>query len=144
MKLKFEKNIQFTRTIKADNRLREFNFRKLGGLQEGVFTIDVVDDRGNRIMFKMQKADNVWKIVNQPLPDWVIKTEKTFHELIEEELEHRPRRHFFPRLWNYHHPRGCKGYFLRPPRRFLHLCRPRPHQTYRDHFHLLHLPKFFH
>ena len=49
MKLKFEKNIQFTRTIKADNRLREFNFRKLGGLQEGVFTIDVVDDRGNRM-----------------------------------------------------------------------------------------------
>jgi hypothetical protein len=87
MKLKFEKNIQFTRTIKADNRLREFNFRKLGGLQEGVFTIDVVDDRGNRIMFKMQKADNVWKIVNQPLPDWVLKSEKTFHELIEEELQ---------------------------------------------------------
>ena len=87
MKLKFEKNIQFTRTIKSDNRLREFNFRKLGGLQEGVFTIDVVDDRGNRIMFKMQKADNVWKIVNQSLPDWIIKSEKTFHELIEEELE---------------------------------------------------------
>ncbi|HEV8504988.1 MAG TPA: hypothetical protein VGQ53_06300 [Chitinophagaceae bacterium] len=87
MKLKFEKNIQFTRTIKADNRLREFNFRKLGGLQEGVFTIDVVDDRGNRIMFKMQKTDNAWKIVNQPLPDWVLKSEKIFHELIEEELQ---------------------------------------------------------
>ena len=87
MKLKFEKNIQFTRTIKADNRLREFNFRKLGGLQEGVFTIDVVDDRGNRIMFKMQKTDNVWKIVSQPLPEWVLKSEKIFHELIEEELQ---------------------------------------------------------
>jgi len=87
MKLKFEKNIQFTRTIKADNRLREFNFRKLGGIQEGVFTIDVVDDRGNRIMFKMQKVDNIWKIVNQPLPDWVLKSEKIFHELIEEELQ---------------------------------------------------------
>jgi len=87
MKLKFEKNIQFTRTIKADNRLREFNFRKLGGLQEGVFTIDVVDDRGNRIMFKMQKADNAWKIVNQPLPEWILKSEKIFHELIEEELQ---------------------------------------------------------
>ena len=87
MKLKFEKNIQFTKTIKADNRLREFNFRKLGGLQEGVFTIDVVDDRGNRIMFKMQKVDNAWKIVNQPLPEWVLTSEKTFHELIEEELQ---------------------------------------------------------
>ena len=45
MKLKFEKNIQFTRTIKADNRLREFNFRKLGGIEESIFTVDVVDDR---------------------------------------------------------------------------------------------------
>jgi hypothetical protein len=88
MKMKFVKNIQFTRTIKADNRLREFNFRKLGGLQEGIFTVDVVDDRGNRIMFRMQKDDNGWKIVNQPLPDWILKSESTFGELIEEELQH--------------------------------------------------------
>jgi hypothetical protein len=87
MKLKFEKNIQFTRLSKPITAYAKFNFRKLGGLQEGVFTIDVVDDRGNRIMFKMQKVDNVWKIVNQPLPDWILKSEKTFHELIEEELQ---------------------------------------------------------
>jgi hypothetical protein len=68
MKLKFEKNIQFTRTIKADNRLREFNFRKLGGLQEGVFTIDVVDDRGNRIMFKMQKPTMSGRSLINPSP----------------------------------------------------------------------------
>jgi len=87
MNIQFKKNIQFTKIVKAEGRLREFNFRKLGGINEGIFTVDVVDDRGNRIMFKMQKADNVWKIVNQPLPDWIIKSEKTFHELIEEELE---------------------------------------------------------
>ncbi len=88
MKLKFEKNIQFTKTIKADNRLREFNFRKIGGLEESTFTVDVVDDRGNRIMFRMRKNDNAWKIVSQPLPDWILKNEKSFHELIEEELLH--------------------------------------------------------
>jgi hypothetical protein len=87
MKLKFERNIQFTKTIKADDRLREFNFRKLGGLQEGAFTIDVVDDRGNRIMFRMHKEDNVWKIVNQPLPEWILKNERIFNDLIEEELQ---------------------------------------------------------
>jgi hypothetical protein len=88
MKLKFERNIQFTRTIKADNRLREFNFRKLGGIQEAIFTIDVVDDRGNRIMFRMHKDDSNWKIVNQqPLPEWIIKNERVFHDLIEEELQ---------------------------------------------------------
>ncbi|HEV8283334.1 MAG TPA: hypothetical protein VGQ09_03440 [Chitinophagaceae bacterium] len=88
MKMKFVKNIQFTRTIKADNRLREFNFRKLGGLQEGIFTVDVVDDRGNRIMFRMHKDENAWKIVDQPLPDWIIKNERVFNDLIEEELQH--------------------------------------------------------
>jgi len=88
MKMKFVKNIQFTRTIKADNRLREFNFRKLGGLQEGIFTVDVVDDRGNRIMFRMQKDDNTWRIVNQPLPEWIISSERVFNDLIEEELAH--------------------------------------------------------
>ena len=87
MKLKFEKNIQFTKTVKADYRLREFNFRKLGGEHEGIFTVDVVDDRGNRIMFRMHKDDNGWKILNQPLPDWVLKNEKIFNDLIEEELQ---------------------------------------------------------
>jgi len=87
MRVNFVKNIQFTKTVKVAGRLREFNFRKLGGLQEGVFTVDVVDDRGNRIMFRMQKEDSGWKIIPQPLPEWVSNSEKTFHELIEEEMQ---------------------------------------------------------
>jgi hypothetical protein len=83
----FIKNIQFTRMLKAEGRLREFNFRKLSGLQEGLFTIDVVDDRGNRIMFRMQKDDHGWKIVPQPLPDWIAKSERQLNDLIEEELQ---------------------------------------------------------
>jgi hypothetical protein len=86
MHIQFIKNIQFTRLVKVDGRLREFNFRKLGGLQEGIFTVDVSDDRGNRIMFRMQKEDNNWKIIQQPLPDWVWHYETQFHDLIEEEL----------------------------------------------------------
>ena len=84
--MKFIRNIQFTKTVKAEGRLREFNFRKLGGLQEGLFTVDVVDDRGNRLMFRMQKEDNTWRIVPQQLPDWVVKNERMLHDLIEEEL----------------------------------------------------------
>jgi hypothetical protein len=87
MKMSFIRNIQFTRTVKAAGRLREFNFRKLGGLSEGVFTVDVVDDRGNRVMFRMQKDDNGWKIVPQALPDWVVTSEKNLSGLIEEELQ---------------------------------------------------------
>ena len=86
MNIQFKKNIQFTKIVKAEGRLREFNFRKLGGINEGFFTVDVVDDRGNRIMFKMQKEDNQWKIVEQPLPSWILSSESQFHSLIEESL----------------------------------------------------------
>ncbi|MCW3120491.1 MAG: hypothetical protein JWM28_4573 [Chitinophagaceae bacterium] len=86
MNIQFKKNIQFTKIVKAEGRLREFNFRKLGGINEGFFTVDVVDDRGNRIMFRMQKEDNHWKIVEQPLPSWILSSENEFHGLIEESL----------------------------------------------------------
>lgn len=86
MRIEFVKNIQFTRLVKVDGRLREFNFRKLGGPNEGIFTVDVSDDRGNRIIFRLKKESNEWKIVPQQLPSWVHAKEKDFHELIEEEL----------------------------------------------------------
>ena len=86
MQIQFIKNIQFTKLIKADGHLREFNFRKLTGFQDELFTVDVSDDRGNRIMFRMRKEDGTWKIIAQPLPDWVIKNESVFHDQIEEEL----------------------------------------------------------
>ncbi len=87
MQIQFIKNIQFTRLVKADGHLREFNFRKLNGLQQELFTVDVSDDRGNRIMFKMKKEDAGWKIENQPLPEWVYLNESVFEKLIEEELQ---------------------------------------------------------
>ncbi|NML21105.1 hypothetical protein HHL16_09485 [Pseudoflavitalea sp. G-6-1-2] len=87
MRIHFVKNIQFTKLLKAEGRLREFNFRKLGGQQEGIFTVDVVDDRGNRILFRMQKEDGSWKIMEQTLPRWIWDNEKKLHELIEEELQ---------------------------------------------------------
>ena len=87
MQIQFTKNIQFTRLVKAEGRLREFNFRKYRG-EEGelLFSVDVVDDRGNRIIFKMKKEDGGWKIVPASLPVWVTSNEKSFHELIEEEI----------------------------------------------------------
>jgi hypothetical protein len=91
MQVQFTKNIQFTRLVKAEGRLREFNFRKYRG-EEGelLFSVDVVDDRGNRIIFRMQKEDSGWKIIPGQLPQWVVANERNFHELIEEELAHSP------------------------------------------------------
>jgi len=88
MKLQFIKNIQFTRLVKADGRLREFNFRKINSGTEGLFTVDVSDDRGNRIIFNMEKNEGHWSIVTQVLlPDWITNNVLKFEELIEEELK---------------------------------------------------------
>jgi hypothetical protein len=87
MIVQFNRNIQFTKLIKAEGRLREFNFRKVNGLHEELFTVDVSDDRGNRLMFKMFKDGNEWLITSdQIVPDWIKLNSSRFNEAIEEEL----------------------------------------------------------
>jgi len=58
----------------------------LPGTSNTLFHVDVPDDRGNRIMFKMQKADNQWKIVDEDLPAWVSGNENLLNEAISEEV----------------------------------------------------------
>lgn len=87
MELKYVRNIQFTRLIKCDGQLKEFNFRKPNGKQEGPFTVDVIDARANRIIFNMEMVDNTWKITTAGLPGWVMESEAAFHEIIEEEFK---------------------------------------------------------
>jgi hypothetical protein len=87
MQIKFVKNIQFTKVLKAEGRMREFNFRKPNGREQALTTVDVSDDRGHRIIFTMQKDDKEqWKVVPQPLPAWIMQLETKLSELIEEEL----------------------------------------------------------
>lgn len=89
MNFTFSRNIHFTKLLKTADRLREFNFRLLPGNSNALFHVDVPDDRGNRIMFKMQKQDNNhWKIVEQPLPNWISENEKKLNDLIEEEVHY--------------------------------------------------------
>lgn len=87
MELKFIKNVQFTRLIKVDGRLKEFNFRKPNGKQEGPFTVDVIDSKGKRIIFNMEMIENAWKITTEELPGWVLESENSFHDMIEEEFK---------------------------------------------------------
>jgi len=82
------KNIQFSKLIKTEGRLREFNFRKSNPNGEILFFIDVTDDRSNRLFFQMQKDSEAWKIQPQLLPDWILKNENKFHEIIEEEMKY--------------------------------------------------------
>ena len=87
MELKYVKNIQFTRLIKCDGKLKEFNFRKPNGKQEGLFTVDVIDAKGSRIIFNMDMLENTWKITNNELPQWILDNELGFYEIIEEEFK---------------------------------------------------------
>ena len=84
----FTKNIQFSRLVKADGCLREFNFRRHKDQQGDIlFSVDVCDLRNNRIAFKMQQKETAWRILNTPLPEWVMTNEQVLHQLIEEELK---------------------------------------------------------
>ena len=85
MILNFTPNIHFTKLIKAADKLREFNFRKIKGVDGPIFSIDVADDRGNRIIFKMQQEGNVWRLMDNDLPTWIVNAEKELNEKIQEE-----------------------------------------------------------
>jgi len=88
MNFSFIRNIHFTKLVKTTDRLREFNFRMLPGNSNSLFHVDVPDDRGNRIIFKMHKQDNnQWRIVDQQLPNWISDNEKRLNDLIEEEIQ---------------------------------------------------------
>jgi hypothetical protein len=93
MQILFTKVVHFTKLIKAGGRLREFNLRKLKQFTDKeIFSIDTVDDRGNRIIFRMEKENNgPWHLVQQdhPLPAWVTEVEAKLGETIDEEL-HSP------------------------------------------------------
>lgn len=79
------KNIQFTKLLKAEGSLREFNFRKTVNAGKTAYSVDVTDSRNNRISFLMQKEEGNWKIQPQQLPSWITQSEGDLHNLIEEE-----------------------------------------------------------
>ena len=86
MNFNFTKNVHFTKLVKTFDRLREFNFRMIPGNSNSLFHVDVPDDRGNRIMFKMHKEDSQWRIVEPHLPNWISENEQRLNDLIEEEI----------------------------------------------------------
>lgn len=80
-------NLHFTRLIKTKDKLREFNFRRLPSESGSLFHVDVSDDRGNRIIFKMQKEGaGSWKILDDILPPWIYESEDKMADAIEDEI----------------------------------------------------------
>lgn len=82
------KNIQFTRLYKVDGYLKEFNFRKSNATPQGRFSLDTIDDRGNRIVFWMEKTEENWRIIpNALLPKWILEQENNLNQAISEEMK---------------------------------------------------------
>jgi hypothetical protein len=80
-------NLHFTRLIKAKDKLREFNFRRLPSSGGTLFHVDVSDDRGNRLIFKIQKESaGSWKILDDILPTWIYETEDKIADAIEDQI----------------------------------------------------------
>lgn len=78
----------FSKLIKAGDRLREFNFRQASINDDSRYTVDVPDDKGNRIIFSIYKnAEAEWKIAAQLMPIWVHNAEADLATAIEENNE---------------------------------------------------------
>ncbi len=84
--MQFVKMVQFTRLVKADGQLKEFNFRKIKSPGDSLFTVDVCTERGDRIIFQIEKKDNSWKIHSGDVPKWVVQNETSLGAVIEDEL----------------------------------------------------------
>jgi len=65
------KNIQFTRLIKAGGRLREFNFRKSQGLNNALFSIDVVSDNSDRHYLLYSLVNGTWILETKRVIPWI-------------------------------------------------------------------------
>lgn len=86
MHLEFSRMVQFTLLVKAGDRVREFNFRKLKNPGPEQLTVNVCDERGERILFDMQKQEGNWRIAAEGLPQWITQSEDQLRDAVEREL----------------------------------------------------------
>jgi hypothetical protein len=78
----------FSKVIRAGDKQREFNFRQTNLNDDSRYTVDVPDDRGNRIVFSIYKnADEEWKVAAQLMPIWVHNAEADLATAILENNE---------------------------------------------------------
>ena len=77
-------NVAFTRLIKLQGLNREFNFRRLNGTPVH-YHVDVTDERGQRILFQIEKiGEGAWKTNVPQLPKWMEGAEPALGDAIEE------------------------------------------------------------
>lgn len=84
-------NIFFSKVIKAGEKQREFNFRQIPSSEQASYTVDVPDDKGNRVIFNMfRNEEGQWKTSAQSLPVWIHSAEPALSQAIEENTPEVP------------------------------------------------------
>jgi hypothetical protein len=79
-------NISFSRIIKLGDRLREFNFRKIPGSDN--YTVNVTDDRGQRVLFNLVRAEGKsWLVEGTNLPLWLQFSENVLGTAVDENVD---------------------------------------------------------
>ncbi|HLY70322.1 MAG TPA: hypothetical protein VKR53_11385 [Puia sp.] len=73
--MKFERQIQFSTTIKSNGQMREFNFLKIKNASIPTYHVDVSDERGNRHYFSLIYENTKWVIGKSTLPSWIMNAE---------------------------------------------------------------------
>ena len=86
MQIQFIKAVQFSLLIKADGKLREFNFRKINNTSEETLAANVCNERGERYFFDMKKQESGWEFSPTNLPDLIEKNKKMIRQAIDDEL----------------------------------------------------------
>jgi hypothetical protein len=83
----FQKQVQFSKLLKLEGRVREFNFLKLTNVSNPTFTIDVSDERGKRYIFLFSQEGSEWKISGEDLPHWIMDSADLLRLEIEASVE---------------------------------------------------------
>lgn len=78
-------SIYFSKVIKAGDRQREFNFTQLPGREGVSYSVDVPDDRGERVYFQLvPNEEGRWVAPAEGLPPWVYVCTDALSSAIEE------------------------------------------------------------
>jgi hypothetical protein len=79
-------NIAFSRVLKMNGRVWEFNFRKLPG-EQNAFHTDFTDAKDNRVQFVLfHDIDGTWKIKGTLVPSWVLNEIPMLSNVIDENV----------------------------------------------------------
>ncbi len=79
----FQKQVQFSKHIKAGGRIKEFNFLKLNNTPTATYSVDVSDERGKRHVFLLINEGDNWKISGEGLPEWLTAAGHVLQQEVE-------------------------------------------------------------